>query len=116
MSIKVNPLYSEAPLIKLFESWIKKNYTGSYLPSPPKGVDLNEVFYYSMGGKQYGPIPYKKVPRTKEGLERKVHRLPKKKLRYDGELWNEDPNCEHEVEPSPGGGVKCTKCSGWFCY
>lgn len=34
----------------------------------------------------------------------------------DGELWNADPNCQHDEQPAPGGGVKCTKCPGWFCY
>lgn len=32
------------------------------------------------------------------------------------ELWNADPDCEHEVVNAPGGGVKCKKCRGWFCY
>lgn len=31
-------------------------------------------------------------------------------------LYNADPNCKHETEIAPGGGIKCTKCSGWFCY
>lgn len=32
------------------------------------------------------------------------------------ELWDADPNCEHDIQPATGGGVRCTKCSGWFCY
>jgi hypothetical protein len=32
------------------------------------------------------------------------------------ELWDADPNCKHNVIDAPGGGVKCTKCDGWFCY
>ena len=32
------------------------------------------------------------------------------------ELWEADPNCKHDIQPARGGGVKCTKCSGWFCY
>jgi len=32
------------------------------------------------------------------------------------DLWDADPNCHHEVVDAPGGGVKCTKCRGWFCY
>lgn len=35
---------------------------------------------------------------------------------YEGELWGADPNCNHDVQCAPGGGVKCTKCPGWFCY
>ena len=30
------------------------------------------------------------------------------------ELWNADENCEHEI--LAGNGIRCTKCSGWFCY
>lgn len=32
------------------------------------------------------------------------------------ELWDADPNCVHDIQPATGGGVRCTKCSGWFCY
>lgn len=32
------------------------------------------------------------------------------------ELWGADLNCDHDIQPAPGGGVKCTKCPGWFCY
>jgi len=31
-------------------------------------------------------------------------------------LYNADPNCNHNTIPAPGGGIKCTKCKGWFCY
>ena len=31
-------------------------------------------------------------------------------------LYNADQNCKHKIVCAPGGGVKCTKCSGWFCY
>ena len=34
---------------------------------------------------------------------------------YDSELWDADPDCKHEVISAPGGGVKCTKCKGWYC-
>ena len=32
------------------------------------------------------------------------------------ELYDADPNCEHEVYGAPGGGVKCKHCRGWFCF
>jgi predicted RNase H-like HicB family nuclease len=32
------------------------------------------------------------------------------------ELFDADPDCDHQVKDAPGGGVKCTKCNGWFCY
>lgn len=36
---------------------------------------------------------------------------------YDDEeeLYNADPNCEHEIV-TLWSGVKCRKCHGWFCY
>lgn len=45
-----------------------------------------------------------------------------KKVEYEGEprtteeLYDADPNCDHRVVGASGGGIKCTKCSGWFCY
>lgn len=30
------------------------------------------------------------------------------------ELYNADPNCEHEIILL-WSGIKCSKCSGWFC-
>lgn len=32
------------------------------------------------------------------------------------ELWGADPECEHIIICAPGGGIKCTKCNGWYCY
>ena len=32
------------------------------------------------------------------------------------ELFDADPNCKHDTVDAPGGGVKCTKCRGWFCF
>ncbi|MNK80467.1 hypothetical protein D3C87_1001820 [compost metagenome] len=34
----------------------------------------------------------------------------------DDGLFEADPNCEHNLISPRGGGVKCTKCPGWFCY
>ncbi len=31
------------------------------------------------------------------------------------DLWDADPDCQHEVVPASGGGVKCRKCQGWLC-
>lgn len=30
------------------------------------------------------------------------------------ELWDADPNCDHDIEVL-WIGVKCKKCGGWFC-
>ena len=49
-------------------------------------------------------------------LNRSSHNTPRPLENYDGELYNADPNCEHNVVPQLSGGVKCTKCGGWFCY
>lgn len=32
------------------------------------------------------------------------------------ELWDADANCAHVVKSAPGGGIRCIKCRGWFCY
>ena len=37
-------------------------------------------------------------------------------LDADDELWGADPKCDRRIKSASGGGVKCTKCSGWFCY
>ena len=36
--------------------------------------------------------------------------------REETDLHDADPACEHDVGAAPGGGVKCRKCRGWFCY
>ncbi len=32
------------------------------------------------------------------------------------DLFDANPHCIHDVVGASGGGVKCTKCTGWFCY
>jgi hypothetical protein len=32
------------------------------------------------------------------------------------ELWDADPTCTHKTISAPGGGIRCAKCPGWFCY
>lgn len=32
------------------------------------------------------------------------------------ELYDADPNCQHVLTNGSGGGVRCLKCKGWFCY
>ena len=33
------------------------------------------------------------------------------------ELWEADPDCEHEIVDGDNySGVKCKKCKGWFCF
>lgn len=31
-------------------------------------------------------------------------------------LWNAAVGCDHDIQSPPGGGVKCTKCGGWYCF
>jgi hypothetical protein len=52
----------------------------------------------------------KKTRRTRRRKDREVIK------NMDWELWDADPKCDHEVVDAPGGGVKCNKCKGWFCY
>ena len=39
-----------------------------------------------------------------------------KYLENGGTLYSADPDCEHEMDQRNFSGVKCSKCSGWFCY
>jgi len=32
------------------------------------------------------------------------------------DLWDADKDCEHSIINASGGGIKCIKCKGWFCY
>lgn len=32
------------------------------------------------------------------------------------ELWNADPSCVHNVKLASGGGIRCVRCRGWFCF
>lgn len=50
-------------------------------------------------------------PRTKRELA-----VEQYMAEYEEELWDADPDCEHEIVEASGGGIKCTKCNGWFCY
>ena len=40
----------------------------------------------------------------------------KKDERLQLELVNADKDCDHDIQPVLSGGVKCVKCSGWFCF
>lgn len=54
-----------------------------------------------------------------EGCEVVSHRLKDgvlTELPNEFELYNADPDCLHDEHPAPGGGVKCSKCRGWFCF
>jgi len=30
-------------------------------------------------------------------------------------LYDADPKCKHELDPTCWSGIKCKKCAGWFC-
>lgn len=32
------------------------------------------------------------------------------------ELWESDPKCLHHITLPTGGGIRCSKCGGWFCF
>lgn len=31
-------------------------------------------------------------------------------------LFEADENCTHEIIDARGGGIKCAKCPGWYCF
>lgn len=46
-----------------------------------------------------------------------VYQPPPAEVRYKGhDLHDADPKCSHVIADAPGGGIKCTKCRGWFCF
>ena len=56
-------------------------------------------------------------------MDRKVNEDFKREMKeeanlspFETTLYNADEDCEHDIRPSNGGGVHCTKCKGWFCY
>lgn len=51
------------------------------------------------------PLP-RPIPKT---------RRKNKSIEVEEELYNADPNCKHVIKQLMSG-VKCTKCSGWFCF
>lgn len=42
--------------------------------------------------------------------------IKRKNQLADVELYDADPNCDHEEDLTCYNGVKCKKCGGWFCY
>jgi hypothetical protein len=53
--------------------------------------------------------------RDKDPIEENLSRITNKYF-PNLALWDADPNCKHEEVSQPGGGVKCIKCNGWFCF
>ena len=49
-------------------------------------------------------------------LKERLYPKPQTRTCSTEELNNADPDCKHEVVDAPGGGIKCTKCQGWFCF
>jgi len=53
----------------------------------------------------------------KEELNRRRRELDKALCdEAEEELWEADPDCKHNIADDPGGGIKCIKCGGWFCF
>lgn len=46
----------------------------------------------------------------------KKHNATKAMTAAAESLYDADPECQHNIVDSSGGGVRCTKCGGWFCY
>jgi len=49
-------------------------------------------------------------------IQEKLNQTLKEDTVFEDELFDADPDCEHEIVDAHGGGVKCTKCTGWFCF
>lgn len=53
------------------------------------------------------------MTREKKSKEEDLERN-KPRLGEEDELWEADPNCEHDIE-TLWSGIKCRKCKGWYC-
>ena len=45
--------------------------------------------------------------------------MDKEKIEKEPEeldLYDADPDCEHELDPDCLDGIRCLKCDGWFCF
>lgn len=53
-----------------------------------------------------------------EELKLMFKNIKPKRIKFnpDEELYQADPKCDHYIIPASGGGIKCIKCGGWFCY
>jgi len=48
-----------------------------------------------------------------------MKKVTKKKLKIKKEkivLYDADPKCDHELDENSYSGIRCKKCSGWFCF
>lgn len=37
------------------------------------------------------------------------------RVSFNKPLWSADPQCKHYITYGRGGGVRCIRCSGWYC-
>ena len=75
------------------------------------------IWYHTKTSKRECMLEAKPIKTEMASLDKaKEDNREPKQLKNDGELWGADPACDHHVICAPGGGVKCTKCGGWFCY
>lgn len=45
--------------------------------------------------------------------------MDKEKIEKEPEeldLYDADPDCEHELDPDCLDGIRCLKCDDWFCF
>jgi hypothetical protein len=78
-----------------------------------------DAYFYDSDGELWKEVSVKNFPREKKAfnlLYEVLQKAIKEKVTYDDELWDADEDCDHNIIDAPGGGVKCTKCTGWFCY
>ena len=81
-------------------------------------LENNEVNVVKTRYTSYEPLPYP-IPFNSAWFIRYL--MPDgannySTLDWDEELWNGDLNCLHIVKEASGGGRKCIRCGGWFCY
>lgn len=51
----------------------------------------------------------------KPNTESDAKKAMRQYLQSGGELYDANPDCDHEMDLNNYNGVSCSKCSGWFC-
>lgn len=78
----------------------------------PDGSWTTEVYYDMIFEEQ--PVGLGMQFKLEELFQIEQGYIPMSKSQCD-KLWDADPNCVHVHDPHCWSGIKCCKCSGWYC-
>lgn len=103
-----------------YEGQFENDYYNGYgFGEEPTGSGIVKCGYWKNGQLERElPLNHPDILRVRKSVDKilESYKNRKREKSYVEELWNADPNCKHEIIGARGGGVKCTKCPGWFCF